>query len=393
METSFPATLLVCVAMFELWLHHVTCERSKVWLTSEISTADGHYPGKFCRITNVVLRTRDRKLYFKNDNSDFKHNVEVACNWNYIMWSIDKTSDHTISCDKVYDSGYLFPIFYHYGNSNYYHLHYDTLMPLYHYLYYKKKNNKNTALVPGVETKRLEVIDWTTPAFDDEDKFWNRVVSILSNASPDIDMLPVNLNLITTYDSICFKTAYFGTPKIQRADEKFMKSFVMFVKNHFNISHNQLDTNRVGLIKRSNRRRIRNEEELIKNIRKFTDADVLVFENMTFQEQVQAVQSYTVLIGMNGAGLTNALYLPPGAVAIQMVPYKAQVNFAEFAKLLKARGPYLEWHNKHEHLSVANHNGDHSQGDTIVNVKEFVTLVKEALKLVNSDNHLVKSEL
>ena len=37
------------------------------------------------------------------------------------------------------------------------------------------------------------------------------------------------------------------------------------------------------------------------------------------------MQKYTVLAGVNGAGLMNGLYLPPFSVAVQLVPYNASV--------------------------------------------------------------------
>jgi hypothetical protein len=40
---------------------------------------------------------------------------------------------------------------------------------------------------------------------------------------------------------------------------------------------------------------------------------------------------------MNGAGLINALYLHPEAVAIQLVPYGGVVNYDEFGMILKVR--------------------------------------------------------
>lgn len=52
------------------------------------------------------------------------------------------------------------------------------------------------------------------------------------------------------------------------------------------------------------------------------------------------MQNYTVIIGMNGAGLTNAIYRAPGAVAIQLSPRRGsnqpQFNIEEFASLLRA---------------------------------------------------------
>ena len=38
------------------------------------------------------------------------------------------------------------------------------------------------------------------------------------------------------------------------------------------------------------------------------------------------MQKYTVLVGVNGAGLMNGLYLPPHAVAVQLVPYNSSVS-------------------------------------------------------------------
>jgi len=97
------------------------------------------------------------------------------------------------------------------------------------------------------------------------------------------------------------------------------------------------------------------------------------------------VQKYRVLIGMNGAGLTNGLYLPPGGVVIQLLPhpYRLQLNYDEFAELLRggAGGGYIEWHNKHANLT------DHDSGDTVVTVSEVVDLARQALKMFQLAQH------
>lgn len=53
--------------------------------------------------------------------------------------------------------------------------------------------------------------------------------------------------------------------------------------------------------------------------------------------------AYDILVGMNGAGLINALYLHPTGVAIQLLPNGSNLNFDEFRSLLRARGLYREW--------------------------------------------------
>jgi len=91
------------------------------------------------------------------------------------------------------------------------------------------------------------------------------------------------------------------------------------------------------------------------------------------------MQKYAVLIGMNGAGLTNGLYLPPGGVVIQLVPYpfRLELNNVSFGELLRGGGGggYIEWRNQHANLTVYNN------GNTVVTVSELVNIVREALDM------------
>ena len=83
---------------------------------------------------------------------------------------------------------------------------------------------------------------------------------------------------------------------------------------------------------------------------------------------------------MNGAGLTNCLFLPTGAVAIQLVPFNAtNLNFKEFGTLLKSRGHYLEWHCSDPDNSILGAAETFENADTIVNSDEFVRLLFQSL--------------
>jgi protein O-GlcNAc transferase len=92
------------------------------------------------------------------------------------------------------------------------------------------------------------------------------------------------------------------------------------------------------------------------------------------------MQKYTVVAGMNGAGLMNCIYLPPTSTCVQLVPYgaKTHLNFEDYGKLLKLRGPYAEWHNRHEEMNVVNQ-GPHTS-DTTVHITELVKVIKEAME-------------
>ena len=92
----------------------------------------------------------------------------------------------------------------------------------------------------------------------------------------------------------------------------------------------------------------------------------------------------TVLVGFHGGELINSLYMPPGAVTIQLVPYGAtSLDTEKYARILRAHGPYLEWHNRHEQNSRPNQmeDADNSLADTVVHVEDFVELLKQALGL------------
>ena len=96
------------------------------------------------------------------------------------------------------------------------------------------------------------------------------------------------------------------------------------------------------------------------------------------------MQNYTVLIGMNGAGLTNGLYLPPGGVVIQLVPIGLDLNNREFGELLKggAGGGYLEWKNRYADRT------SRPSGDTIVDIDELLEMVHQALDMVDRSRQI-----
>ena len=115
---------------------------------------------------------------------------------------------------------------------------------------------------------------------------------------------------------------------------------------------------------------------------------------MFLVHQVALVQRYAVIVGMNGAGLMNALFRPRHAVAVQLVPFKAQVNHLEFGKILQSVGSYLVWHNTHLNLHYqSNHDKNNNSPDTIVDAKQFKELVLEALDIARDNILDIKEEL
>ncbi|KAL6627540.1 hypothetical protein ACP70R_031266 [Stipagrostis hirtigluma subsp. patula] len=80
---------------------------------------------------------------------------------------------------------------------------------------------------------------------------------------------------------------------------------------------------RLLLIHRGNYRRFVNEQEIARAA-EAAGFEVVVTEprgDARVDEEARAVNSFDVLVGVHGAGLTNAVFLPPGAVLVQVVPY------------------------------------------------------------------------
>eukprot|EP00047_Mylnosiga_fluctuans_P008195 m.257564 g.257564 ORF g.257564 m.257564 type:complete len:500 (+) comp20963_c0_seq1:12-1511(+) len=104
----------------------------------------------------------------------------------------------------------------------------------------------------------------------------------------------------------------------------------------------------VGIISRRVKRFILNEAELVRQIKSTYDVDVVILplEDMTLEAQIAALHKTTVLVGVHGSGLVNALFLPRESAMIQIMPYKVGSGgdfFLGFAQRNAVH--YYEWAN------------------------------------------------
>lgn len=344
---------------------------------TNFTEVNGHYPASYCHFSDVVFSPADKAFLYR---SDVDHHV--GCHGVKDIWPIQNVPDISLNCDEVFDNGHVFTIYYWFGGSNYFHLHYDMLISLYLAVHHKLEPDGNPnkhVFMPTVETKRLSVLDWNTPAFTDYSKYWIQLSKMISLP---YTYTPLDQSLLDAGKNICFKHIHFGTRSVQFANSELITGFVEHIQKTLNVAHQRFDVDRIGVISRSNRRKILNEDELIAALNTIAITEKLEFSGKSFHEQVALMQRYSVLVGVNGAGLMNGLYLPPYGVVVQIVPYKAVVNFREFGLLLKARGPYVEWHNTHENLTrTAPGDKYNNNANTIVHIDEFKKVAYEAVQL------------
>lgn len=149
--------LLVVVIIITCSMPIVAGKMVNKWKSSELTTTPGHYPQPYCSLTNVVLNT-DGVFYYKSDTDLHSESCQLSDD----VWDIRHIPElDNVECAEMYTTGYTFPIYYWYTTSNYFHITYDTLMPLYQEVYYKRRPQKDNqgklAFLPAVESARLQV--------------------------------------------------------------------------------------------------------------------------------------------------------------------------------------------------------------------------------------------
>eukprot|EP01038_Epipyxis_sp_PR26KG_P008032 gene8032-10884_t len=105
-----------------------------------------------------------------------------------------------------------------------------------------------------------------------------------------------------------------------------------------------LNSVKIGIISRRRKRFILNEYELVQSVLSMGYECVLLpLEEMTIYEQMSALRSLDVLIGIHGSALDNSVFLHPGSVIVQLLPYKVE-HRCTFQSSAQAAGVvYMEW--------------------------------------------------
>jgi protein O-GlcNAc transferase len=312
-----------------------------------------------------------------------------------------------------------FTFYYHYGAGNYYHFVYDTLLPLFALLEAQgwllpATAGERRVLWPTVEHGSLvgfdEGVDWTTDAFsrrreDGSLPYWHEaLVSIfgddwevepLTNATlerrmqqtgPGLDKARRPMPPAYVY---CVDELVAGLPKMDFGDVALVSRFVSYVRTQLSLPERRVECAdgkdrwkglRAGFVRRVNRRRVINHEALVSIMGAHVETDVLRLERLSFREQLARMSEYALLVGMQGAGLINALFLPEGAHIIVLFQFNAASD--SFAQLLRPRvGSYRRWINQDRKSSVNDPKKDpfHDIADTVVDEEEFEMMLKATL--------------
>ena len=106
------------------------------------------------------------------------------------------------------------------------------------------------------------------------------------------------------------------------------------------------------------------------------------FAGMSFAAQAQLMGKYDLIVGLQGAGMTNTIYRRKGAAVLLLFPLSEMDNAGIWDPLLRPRGPYRRWFNTHRANSVFDAKVDPygDNPDTVVHAGELYGEARRALE-------------
>ena len=151
---------------------------------------------------------------------------------------------------------------------------------------------------------------------------------------------------------VCFCNAIELKPHQSRIEFNHAAEYIINYLNLQDVKPPQ-HTAKVGIISRRRKRFILNEYKLVKicsdmGIR----CELLPLEAMTIFEQIRALRTLDVLVGIHGSGLDNSAFLNKGSTLVQLLPYKVKYRATFKSTALKVGMNYLEWKATDPSLSV-----------------------------------------
>eukprot|EP00602_Paraphysomonas_sp_CaronLab_P011825 CAMPEP_0185044108 /NCGR_PEP_ID=MMETSP1103-20130426/43268_1 /TAXON_ID=36769 /ORGANISM="Paraphysomonas bandaiensis, Strain Caron Lab Isolate" /LENGTH=311 /DNA_ID=CAMNT_0027584343 /DNA_START=577 /DNA_END=1512 /DNA_ORIENTATION=- len=273
-------------------------------------------------------------------------------------------------------------------------------------------------------------IDLNSSAFKDSRKYWIQSIQLLfdTNAIVPGHMSAIHNHIsrmidFSTYSRVnildgfvCFANVQLGVPSLDKPSPTIVRQFSrayrekalygtsydvsILSETHKSMEHllclNKSKT--IGLVIRDGRRRIFNQDEFLGIIetagqqwcedRGMSDLCRVVAEGVRFgirgnvAEDLKQIQHLSVLVGVQGSGMINALYMSSVSVATALYLNDGwPISSGDPLAILGMRGPYMRHINTDKAKVVCDLESDKfcDSGDLVVDAETYGELVKNAL--------------
>jgi hypothetical protein len=249
-------------------------------------------------------------------------------------------------------------LFFRGHSRNYLHSLLDDYMGLFQMMHFREEGR--------VGNDNLMVLFDDYPMFEEQDRF-PEIMQVFSLNIPR--RLTKMWSLMKEEDGyICWKDVtagpaqhQLGGPGMFHMKKEFVWSFRSYVTEMIDGTKQEIMDDQVRakkralIIQRDVNRRITNMKELVSVLEdRFDRLQVwpVQLERLPFKDQVRQVMAATLLIGMHGAGFTNAMFLSKHSTVIELFPWKVlRPLFANIcSRLLPIR--YKKWENTLENQTI-----------------------------------------
>ena len=181
-------------------------------------------------------------------------------------------------------------------------------------------------------------------ALGSKTRFTDMVWSIIGYDSPLADHLQMSIPLVEEFREFFLSSYKIDDTRTLNCD----RLSILFLWRHDYVAHPRNPTGAIS-------RKIKNEKALLqaaKSVYPQHDIHGLQLDLFDMRKQLQLIAQTDILIGMHGAGLTHALFLPKHSGVIEFIPeYWSAANehflaIADWRKLVYQRWTNLDSHNE-----------------------------------------------
>ena len=144
----------------------------------------------------------------------------------------------------------------------------------------------------------------------------------------------------------------------------------------------------ITYIDRLTKRRLIDQDNYIAALRKahpYVTVDILDYASYKFEEQLKISATTDILVGVHGAGLTHAIFMPRGSAIVEFMPFN--LDYRGFKNIAKMRGIGYYQAKTEDKRELTHAKGDWQDDDVWMSEEAFLFTVGEAIEDLHNERN------